>query len=406
MPNFYAPGIYVVEESTGANPIQPVGTSTAAFVGRAPDDKARLNTAFPVDNWTQFKDNYCKLDNPPSTYLANAVYGFFRNGGRRCYVVNIGASDSLTGKGNTKAGLDLLESVDEVALVAAPGFTSALAYESLLTHCEQMRDRFAILDSPETFDTVDALTKTALAPVPPPAGGTKDPALAGAAKDQGLRARESKDGYGAYYAPWITVSDALTSKLVNVPPSGHMAGIYARVDATRGVHKAPANETINEAVNVTYPISRAEQEMLNPNGVNCIRVFAREGVLVWGARTLAVTKGEWRYVNVRRLFNMVEESIANSTRWVVFEPNDRTLWKSIVRDVRAFLMMLWRDGALMGRSPEEAFFVQCDDETNPPESIDQGLVVTRIGIAPVKPAEFVVFRIGQSVGGTKVETEK
>jgi phage tail sheath protein FI len=134
-------------------------------------------------------------------------------------------------------------------------------------------------------------------------------------------------------------------------------------------------------------------------------LFAREGILVWGARTLADSSSEWRYVNVRRLFNLVEESIALSTRWVVFEPNDETLWKSIERDVRAFLILLWRDGALMGRTPEEAFFVQCNEETNTPESIDAGIVITRIGLAPVKPAEFVVFRIGQHAGGTQIEAE-
>ena len=171
------------------------------------------------------------------------------------------------------------------------------------------------------------------------------------------------------------------------------------------MYKAPANEQVQGAYNVSYAVSRAEHEVLNPAGVNCIRLFSREGVVLYGARTVAKNP-EWKYVNVRRLFNMIEESIALSTRWVVFEPNDHMLWNSIVRDVRAFLMMQYRDGALMGRTPEEAFYVQCNEETNPQESIDLGLVVTRIGIAPVKPAEFVVFQIGQSSGGTKVEMEK
>ncbi len=148
----------------------------------------------------------------------------------------------------------------------------------------------------------------------------------------------------------------------------------------------------------------AEQEDLNPQGVNCIRFFSREGIRVWGARTLAASASEWRYINVRRLFNMVEESIAESTRWVVFEPNDRTLWKSIRRDIGAFLTRLWRQGALMGRTPEEAFYVKCDEETNPPDVIDAGQVVAEIGIAPVKPAEFVIFKIGQHAAGTILES--
>jgi phage tail sheath protein FI len=191
--------------------------------------------------------------------------------------------------------------------------------------------------------------------------------------------------------------------LVDVPPSGHIAGIYARTDATRGVHKAPANESIRGALNVTYRFTGEEQGELNPLGVNCIRFFAREGIRVWGARTLAAEASEWRYVNVRRLFNMIEESIAQSTRWVVFEPNDMSLWKAIRRDVSAFLMNLWRDGALMGTTPDEAFFVKCDEETNPPEVIDAGRVITVIGLAPVKPAEFVIFRIGQHAAGVDVE---
>jgi uncharacterized protein len=190
---------------------------------------------------------------------------------------------------------------------------------------------------------------------------------------------------------------------VSVPPSGHVAGIWARTDATRGVHKAPENEAVRGALNVTYPLTREEQGVLNQAGVNCIRFFGREGIRVWGARTLADQASEWRYLNVRRLFNMIEESIADSTRWIVFEPNDRPLWKSIRRDITAFLTRVWRDGALQGATPEEAFFVKCDEETNPQDSIDAGVVITLVGIAPVKPAEFIVFRISQYAAGVEVE---
>jgi phage tail sheath protein FI len=158
-------------------------------------------------------------------------------------------------------------------------------------------------------------------------------------------------------------------------------------------------------LNLSYLLTRDEQGELNQAGVNCIRFFSREGIRVWGARTLAASASEWRYLNVRRLFNMIEESIRDNTRWIVFEPNDRTLWKSIRRDVSAFLTRLWRDGALMGRTPEEAFFVKCDEETNPPDVIDAGMVVTLIGIAPVKPAEFIVFRLSQYAGGAQSEVQ-
>ena len=171
------------------------------------------------------------------------------------------------------------------------------------------------------------------------------------------------------------------------------------------MHKAPANEIVRGALNLTYRLTREEQGELNEAGVNCIRLFGREGIRVWGARTLGDQSGPWRYLNVRRLFNMVEESISQSTNWIVFEPNDRTLWKNIRRDVSAFLTLLWRDGALMGRSPDEAFFVKCDEETNPQEIIDQGQVVTVVGMAPVKPAEFIVFQLSQSTAGAEVMAE-
>jgi phage tail sheath protein FI len=183
-----------------------------------------------------------------------------------------------------------------------------------------------------------------------------------------------------------------------------MAGIWARTDTLRGVHKAPANEPVRGAVDLTYRITKPEQDILNPAGVNCIRYFPAEGIRVWGARTLAAEASEWRYLNVRRLFNMLKESIADGTRWIVFEPNDFLLWQSIRRDINAFLTRVWRDGALHGRTPKEAFFVKCDEETNPVDVRDAGQVVALIGVAPVKPAEFVVFKLSQSTAGADTES--
>ena len=178
-------------------------------------------------------------------------------------------------------------------------------------------------------------------------------------------------------------------------------GVYSRTDAERGVHKAPANEIIRGALGMKYNVSKGEQDLLNPKGINAIR-FMNGAIRIWGARTLS-SDPSWRYINVRRLFIMVESSIERATQWVVFEPNDHRLWKRVQRTIASFLTLLWRNGALMGVSPEQAFYVKCDEETNPPEVIDAGQLVVEIGLAPVKPAEFVIFRIGQMASGGGVE---
>jgi phage tail sheath protein FI len=408
--SYLAPGVYVEEVPSGARPIEAVGTSTAAFVGAAPNAEARLNEAVAVNNWSEFLRAFSTPDTTEHSPLAQAVYGFFLNGGGRCYVVNVGPGQPIVGDAKGRKGLDLLEAIDEVAIVAAPGYTDPASQDALLSHCEKLRDRFAVLDAPVLDASASILQLTQVAQLGAEPRKTKPaegdtPAPAGAGKG-GLRARASDGGYGAVYFPQLRVRNALNSaQTVETPPSGYIAGIYARSDAERGVHKAPANELVRGALGLTYQVTQQEQESLNPNGVNCIRFFLNEGIRVWGARTVAASSSEWRYVPVRRLFNMIEESIGNATRWVVFEPNDVSLWKRIIRDVRAFLMLLWRQGALMGRTPEQAFFVKCDEETNPPEVVDAGQVVILIGIAPVKPAEFVIFRIGQGVAGTQVETE-
>ncbi len=412
--SYLTPGIYVEEVPSGPRPIEAVGTSTVGFVGIAPDANAHVNEAVAVTSWIQFAKVFAS-GKTESTALAQAVAGFFQNGNGLCYVVNIGKNGSLSGGGGPgREGLRVLETIDEVAIVAAPGYTDAASYEALLSHCESMKDRFAILDAPKTVDALDSLTRVATASATAKSAAAEtaegedppvEPKSREKDRDRGFRARKSDAGFGAYYFPWITIQDPLNPKiLVSAPPSGHIAGVYARVDAARGVHKAPANETLNGALDLEYRVTREEQGNLNINGVNCIRFFPAQGIRIWGARTLADSGSEWRYINVRRLFNMIEESIARSTLWVVFEPNDATLWNSIRRDVTAFLTLLWRQGALKGATAAEAFFVKCDAETNPPEVVDAGMVVTVIGVAPVKPAEFVIFRIGQSESGAKVET--
>ncbi|MFC7924301.1 phage tail sheath family protein [Streptomyces cinereoruber] len=294
-------------------------------------------------------------------------------------------SGRFIGDSADRTGFGGLEALDEVNMVAVPDLMAAYQQGlidleqvkavqlGLIAHCELMGDRMAILD-------------------PPPALNARDVRK----WRQEVAGYDSR--YAALYYPWIKSFDPATGQARTVPPSGHMAGVWARNDAERGVHKAPANEIVRGAVDLELQITRGEQDLLNPVGVNCIRAFPGRGIRVWGARTLA-SDPAWRYLNVRRYFNYLEESILVGTQWVVFEPNDHALWARIRRNISAFLVNEWRQGALFGQRAEDAFYVKCDEETNPPESIDLGRVVCEIGIAPVKPAEFVVFRLAQFQGG-------
>jgi len=293
---------------------------------------------------------------------------------------------AFAGSETNRTGINGLVIADDVTMVMVPDLVTAATGEdgtvdlgmwksvqtALINHCEGQANRMAILDSPPGMSVQQM------------AEWRKDVAMYDSA-------------FAAMYYPWIKVDNPAATNgdtEILVPPCGHMAGIWARNDDTRGVWKAPANEVIRGALDVELGITKVEQGLLNPIGVNCIRPFGTRGIRVWGARTLS-SDTDWTYVNVRRLFNMIETTILNGTQWVVFEPNDMKLWEGVKRTVSAFLRGLWRDGALFGASPEQAFFVKCDAETNPPDSIDQGKLVVEIGIAPVKPAEFVIFRISQ-----------
>ncbi|MFC3502649.1 phage tail sheath subtilisin-like domain-containing protein [Micromonospora krabiensis] len=409
MPSYFSPGIYVEEVPSAARPIGPAGTSTAAFVGVAPDRGAHLGKALPVNNWSDFLRLYADGENLESTPLARAVFGFLDNGGTRCWVVNVGEGGAITGTGQRRGGLQLLEAVDEISILAAPGFHDPVSHDALLSMAERLRTMVAICDPAPDVEDVSALTRVATpssGKPPKPSEGTGGSGGSGAGSgDAGPTAhRPRQSDFGAFYYPWLLVRDPLSGELVHTPPSGHMAGIWARTDGLRGVHKAPANEPVRGAVDLAYLVTRPEHDVLNPKGVNVIRHFAGEGIRVWGARTLAAEASEWRYLNVRRLSIAIEQAIANGTRWMVFEPNDFSLWRSIRRDIGAFLTRVWRDGALLGRTAEEAFFVKCDEETNPPDVRDAGMVVAHIGIAVVKPAEFVVFKLSQWAGGTETET--
>ncbi|MGM1061239.1 phage tail sheath family protein [Saccharothrix sp. Mg75] len=301
------------------------------------------------------------------------------------------AADDYVGDVADRTGFGGLEAVEEITVVAVPDLMSsyqrgAITLESVkavqlavIAHCELMGNRLALLD--------------------PPPGLTPRQVKDWRLDDAGY---DSK--YAALYYPWVKVFDPASDDHLHIPPSGHVAGVWARTDGTRGVHKAPANEVVRGAVALETQLTKAEQELLNPIGVNCVRSFPGRGIRVWGARTLS-SDPAWRYLNVRRLFNYLEESILTGTQWVVFEPNDDALWARIRRTISAFLVTEWRKGALFGLTPDEAFYVKCDRETNPAESIDLGQVVCEVGIAPVKPAEFVIFRLAQVSGGTSLVNE-
>lgn len=525
MPEYLSPGVYIQEIDSGPRPIEGVGTACAAFVGFAPAGPA--NTPMLVTNWTQYVELYGSIDesgrkNPhmPGAYMSHAIYGYFINGGGRCYVTRVvaepqgrdGAEKSeplqlparaskavnsltvtakgtpteniqvdvsgpteegapegtftlkvkmgqveeeypnvgvgrrhprnvaeavktsqlievvenpspgpvaervpefgtyvlkaappvalvqisaahYTGDAASRSGIEGLEVADDVTMVCCPDLMSA--YEmgaidadgvkavqtAMIAHCERMQDRMAILDSIPTLAPKDG--KKPLAP------------------QEVKRWRERDTNYDSKFAvlyyPWIKVAGP-DGRPMAIPPSGHMAGIWARSDNTRGVHKAPANEVILGALEAVTPITKGEQDTLNPIGVNCIRSFTGRGLRVWGARTLS-SDPAWRYINVRRLFNYVEKSLERGLQWVVFEPNDPDLWARVRRDITAFLTGVWREGALFGLNPAEAFFVKCDEELNPPDVRDRGQLFIDVGLAPVKPAEFVIFRFSQWAGG-------
>ena len=513
---YQSPGVYIVEEDRGTKPIEAVGTAVAAFVGFTEKAEEQLDGGAPVSllnksvavaNWSQYVEKFGGF--VEGAYLPYSVYGYFQNGGSRCYVISVkslGASldpelaapatvalpsraekpaDTLEiaaksggpggneikvsvkdeedeqaftlvvespagtetfsgltlGKGEEnvvtvleqqsklvtvkvlkaagslaerrpkagvynlsggmiqvksvavsdyrgqaaeRTGLGGLAAIDEVTMLVVPDLMQSYqdgemsledvqaVQQAAYEHCEQVKYCFAILDSPPDLTPQKV-------------------------REWRLSANfDSK--YAALYYPWIETADMVKGKgTVRIPPSGHIAGVYARSDTERGVHKAPANEVVRGATGLPIQVTRPEQDSLNPIGINCIRAFPGRGIRIWGARTVS-SDPAWRYINVRRLFNMVEESIERGTQWVVFEPNDPDLWARVRRDVKAFLSTVWTSGALFGGTPDEAFYVKCDEELNPPAVRDLGQLIIEIGIAPVKPAEFVIFRISQWAG--------
>jgi phage tail sheath protein FI len=266
-----------------------------------------------------------------------------------------------------RTGIQAFIDNDQVSIMAIPGVTEPSIQLALVAHCELLGSRFAILDLPrEKTKVPDVL----------------------AIKDL------FDSSYAALYNPWLQVFDPLEKRNIFIPPSGSISGIYARSDSTRGVEKAPANEVVRGCTGLDVQYNKGEQDILNPKGVNLIRNFSGQGIRVWGARTTS-SNAQWKYINIRRLFIFLEESIKAGTNWVVFEPNDERLWARVQRTIDAFLTRVWRGGALMGASPAEAFYIDISRNTMTQDDIDNGRLICVIGVAPIKPAEFVIFRITQ-----------
>lgn len=286
---------------------------------------------------------------------------------------------------NIKTGLMAFEDIDDISIIAAPG--STLDYEAdptardeattivnlLISHAERMRYRIAVLDSGDN-QSVAAV--------------------------RAMRGRIDSS-YAAFYYPWVRILDPVTRAEILLPPSGFVTGIYARNDINRAVYKAPANEVVNLAIGFEFLINKGQQEVLNPEGINCFRFFEGRGYRLWGARTSS-SDPEWKYVNLRRYFAYLEHSIDKGTQWAVFEPNGEALWANVRRTISDFLLNEWQNGALLGDKPEQAYFVRCDRTTMTQNDLDNGRLVCLIGVAPLRPAEFVIFRIGQWTATSKV----
>ena len=370
MAEYLAPGVYVEEVPGGAKPIEGVATSTAGFVGRSPAgplDQAVGPILSLAEYTRQFGDGSDFGDEPAQpNFLWHAVSAYFTEGGKRLWVARVGSGDARPGPEDYQRGLAAFEQIDEIAVIAAPGAADAAASRLLISHAERTRRCIALLDPPQGQDVAQVLDWR----------------------------KNFASSRAALYYPWIRTRDPAARRELLLPPSGAIAGIFARTDAELGIHKAPANQVILSATGLERALDDEQQGLLNPNGVNCLRSFEGRGIRVWGSRTLAA-ETEWKYVNVRRLFIFLEHSIHKGLGWTMFEPNDRPLWEKVREVIAGFLLLQWRNGTMAGDRAEQAFFVRCDRTTMTQADVDAGRLVCEIGVAPLKPAEFVIFRVTQ-----------
>ena len=379
----YLPGVRILEVSLGAPPISGVGTSTAAFAGKVPKDNRAAGSpdTLLITSVDDFAAKFVVAGATPaatkSTALSRAATGFFLNGGTALWVSIV---DDDQDKDKVKAALDKIAKLDDVQIIAVPGNASTEVGKLLTDQAESLRDRVAILDAPSSADPLNDLLKS-------PAAGK----------------RPGDSIFGALYFPQIKVGKDLSADtdLDTITPVGHIAGVYARTDGERGVHKAPANVSIRGALGTAYPVTDDEQNQLNKNGVNALRVYSGN-VVIMGARTLQANDAQggaphdplFRYINVRRLTNYIEQSLKVGLRFATFEPNNLALRQIITRSVRGFLDGVFRDGALFGATPDEAYYVRFPDAFNRDEDRLAGKLVVEVGIRPAPPAEFIIVRIG------------
>jgi phage tail sheath protein FI len=346
------PGVFVENMRIWPQSIEGVSTTTAAFLG---ETQTGPSAPTLITSWTQYKDVFGVFFGDDK-FLPFAVEGFFVNGGHRCYICDVQ-------NGDYAGALAKLEAIDEIALLYSPNAQATAGLSDLLIgHCERLK-RFCIIDS-QKGQTSSNISKP----------------------------RQS--AYAALYYPWIYVEHAGQKTLV--PPGGHIAGIYARVDVEVGVNRAPANQEVKGVVALENAVDNSQLDTLNAGGVNCIRSLEGRGIRVWGARTLS-SDPEYKYVNVKRLLIYLEQSIRRGTGWVVFEPNVEATWAKVRLQVENFLYQAWHEGLLMGAKPQEAYIVKCDRTTMTQNDLDNGRLNILVGVAAVKPAEFFIVRVSQTV---------
>lgn len=391
MPEMNTSGVYAQEANPNSGPIQGVTTSTAAFVGPAAQGPMG-SVSGPLTSFRDFVAAYggaatLQLSSVMVlNYMALAAWGFFENGGQQLYISRVAAADGsnnfVPAAVDYRRALSTLNGVRQISIVAAPGSSvfggnggtvpsvaqAAGILAELIAHVSQAGlHRFAVLDTPSGYSTSDV---------------------------EALRAKINSS-YAALYYPWVTIANPLAGATgpISAPPSGFVCGVYARTDMQQGVFKAPANQQVIGATGLERAIADTEGGALNGLGIDCLRSFPGRGVLVWGARTVSSDQ-DWKYVNVRRYFAYLEHSINEGTQWVGFEPNGPRLWSAITIAIQNFLMTEWRKGGMQGGKASDAFFVKCDTTTMTQDDIDNGRVICLVGVATIRPAEFVILRIG------------
>jgi uncharacterized protein len=348
------PGVFVQNIRIQPQSIEAVSTSNAAFLGETQTGPVAPTLVSSFAEYQKLFGSFFGVEK----YLPYAVEGFFGNGGKRCYVCSVN-------NGDYAGALAKLEALDASIIYAPNAQATAGLAALLISHCERLRNRFAIFDSIKGQD---------------PSSVTNP----------------GDSSFAAMYYPWIYVKDSGTGQLCLVPMGGHAAGIYARTDIEFGVHKAPASQLVNGAVELELQMKSHQQDSLIPQGINTVRRFTGRGLLLWGARTLS-SDPEWKYVNVRRLMIYLEQSIKKGTAWAVFEPDNEATWIKVKSAIENFLTQTWKAGMLLGANQQEAYFVKCDKTTMTQNDIDNGRLIVLIGVAAAKPAEFAIFRITQTV---------